>query len=210
MVLNCPLRGRFNLDSAIPEGAFNGKSSAKHFREIVFDSVNEYPQLFWPRNVFAAINAGDDVGTNNGMVQSVVDVVEGHFLTKYAESVASETPHTVADVDGNSTYAGFGWEVWVGVIETECPPGAINQDHTIQTFARFIITQVINHGFCAVNNPADTNSAPLCPPPNGTGVRDPPLRGIFGFFQCQDIDDTIPATTAVPRTGLATGTRLVQ
>jgi Flp pilus assembly protein TadG len=158
------------------------------------------------------INAGEDVGTNNGMVQSVVDVVEGHFLTKYAESVASGTPHTVADVDGNSTYAGFGWEVWVGVIETDCPPQAINQNRTIQTFARFVITQVINHGFCAVDNSADPNSWPLCPPPmNPAGApRDPSLRGIFGFFQCQDIDDTIPATTAVPRTGLATGTRLVQ
>ena len=158
------------------------------------------------------INAGEDVGTNNGMVQSVLDVVEGHFLTKYAESEASGTPVTVNDVDDNPTYTGYGWEVWVGVIETDCPPQAINQNRTIQTFARFVITQVINHGFCAVNNPADTNSWPLCPPPmNPAGApRDPPLRGIFGFFQCQDIDDTVPARTAVPRTGLATGTRLVQ
>ena len=161
----------------------------------------------------SSVNSGEDVGTNNGMVQSVVDVVEGHFLTKYAESEASGTPITVNDVDGNPpTYTGFGWEVWVGVIETDCPPQAINQDRTIQTFARFVITQVINHGFCAVDNSADPNSWPLCPPPmNPAGApRDPPLRGIFGFFQCQDIDDTIPATTAVPRTGLATGTRLVQ
>jgi Flp pilus assembly protein TadG len=160
----------------------------------------------------STVNSGEDVGTNNGMIQSVMDVVEGHFLTKYAESEASGTSITVDDVDGNPTYAGFGWEVWVGVIETDCPPQAINQDRTIQTFARFVITQVINHGFCAVNNPADPNSWPLCPPPmNPDGApRDPPLRGIFGFFQCQDIDDTIPATTAVPRTGLATGTRLVQ
>jgi len=160
----------------------------------------------------SSLRAGKDkVGTNNGMVQSAIDVLEGHFLTKYSESEASQSLITVSDSIDNPTYEGYGWEVYVGVIETGCPPQAINQDRDIETFARFVITQVINHGNCVVNNPADTNSWPLCPPPmNPEGAKKKgSLRGIFGYFECQDLD-TIPTRGAAPRSGLATGRRLVQ
>ncbi len=155
--------------------------------------------------------AGQDIGANNGMVQSAMDVLEGHFLTKYSESEASGLPMTVNDTNSNPTYTGYGWEVYVAVIETGCPPQAINQDVPIQTFARFVITQVINHGDCAVNNPTDTNSWPLCPPPMNPGgaKKKGNLRAVFGYFECQDLD-TIPTRGAAPRAGLATGRRLVQ
>ena len=159
----------------------------------------------------SSLTSGQSVGTNNGMVQSVMDVLEDHFLTQYAGSEASGSPITVSDANNNSTYTGYGWEVYVAVIETACPPQAITQDVPIQTFARFVITQVINRGNCAVHNPDDTNSWPLCPPPmNPNGApKDPSLRGVFGYFECRDIR-TVPTTNAAPRAGLATGTRLVQ
>ncbi|MFQ5961987.1 MAG: pilus assembly protein TadG-related protein [Candidatus Methylomirabilales bacterium] len=161
----------------------------------------------------SSLRAGEDVvGANNGIVQSAMDVLEGYFLTKYGESEASASPMTVNDANNNPTYAGYGWEVYVAVIDTgECPPQAINQDVPIETFARFVITQVINHGECAVNNPADTNSWPLCPPPMnpGGGKKKGSLRAIFGYYECQHLD-TVPTRIPAPRAGLATGRRLVQ
>ncbi len=157
--------------------------------------------------------AGDPLGSNNGMTQPVVNLLETIFMTKYDESVASGVQITTHDFENNPTYTGFGWEVYVAVLDTDitgCPPQAINQDFQISTVARFVITQVINFGECARNNPADGNSTSLCPPPNGTGVRDPSLRAIFGYFECQDLDDTVPTTTPAPRAGLADGRRLVQ
>ena len=40
--------------------------------------------------------------------------------------------------------------------------------------------------------------------------KDPSLRGLFGYFECQDFDETVPTTTPAPRAGLADGRRLVQ
>ncbi len=160
----------------------------------------------------SSLSAGDPVGSNNGMTQPVMNLLEGHFVTKYDESVASGVPITTHDFEGNPTYTGYGWEVHVAVVDTDCPPQADNQDYPIWTVARFVITQIINFGECAVANDADTNSWPVCPPPmNPAGApKDPSLRGIFGFFECQDLDDTDPTTTPAPRAGLATGRRLVQ
>ncbi len=159
--------------------------------------------------------AGDPVGSNNGMTQPVLNLLETIFLTKYGESVASGVQITTHDFENNPTYTGFGWEVHVAVLDTDitgCPPQAINQTFQISTVARFVITQVINHGDCAVNNPADGNSWQICPPPkNPLGdPKDPSWRGIFGYFECQDFDDTVPTTTPAPRAGLADGRRLVQ
>ncbi len=159
--------------------------------------------------------AGDPLGSNNGMTQPVVNLLETIFMTKYDESVASGVKITTHDFENNPTYMGFGWEVGVAVLDTDttgCPPQAINQTFQISTVARFVITQVINFGECAVANDADTNSWDICPPPmNPDGPpKDPSLRAIFGYFECQDFDDTVPTTTPSPRAGLADGRRLVQ
>ncbi len=159
--------------------------------------------------------AGDPVGTNNGMTQPVLNLLDTIFLTKYGESVASGVPITTHDFENNPTYMGFGWEVGVAVLDTDttgCPPQAINQTFQISTVARFVITQVINFGECVVSNSDDTNSWDICPPPmNPDGPpKDPSLRAIFGYFECQDFDDTVPTTTPSPRAGLADGRRLVQ
>jgi Flp pilus assembly protein TadG len=150
--------------------------------------------------------AGDTIGANNGMIQNVVDLFESYFIQQYNASLAS--PITiygpkVGDQPGPMIYRGGGWEVYVPLIQTACPPQAINQSYTIQTFAKFVFTQVINHGTCVVNNPADTNSAPLC------GLKDPSLRAIFGYFDCARLDSQ-PTSVPTPKAALATKLRLVQ
>jgi Flp pilus assembly protein TadG len=149
--------------------------------------------------------AGDTICANNGMIQSVVETFANYFVPQYDAS--SATP--INDHNGNPVYTGKGWDVYVPLIKTDCPPKDINQCYQIQTFAKFRFTQVINKGDCLVNNPADTNSYPLCPPPNGPGVKDPELRAIFGYFDCSKLEST-PTTIPTPRAALATRLRLVQ
>ncbi len=143
--------------------------------------------------------AGESVGANNGMIQSVVDAFEGYFVQKYNAS----QEYTIKDANGAAQYQGKGWEVYLPLISTACPPQAINQSYTIQTFSKFVFTQVINKGNCVVNNPNDLNSLPLC------SVKDPSLRAIFGYFDCSKLEST-PTTIPTPRAALATRLRLVQ
>jgi len=150
--------------------------------------------------------AGDTIGANNGMIQSVVDLFEGHFIQKYNASLTSPISiygPRVGDQSAPLVYQGGGWEVYLPLIQTACPPRDINQSYTIQTFSKFVFTQVINHGTCVVNNPVDTNSAPLC------SLRDPSLRAIFGYFDCSHLDSQ-PTSVPTPRAALATRLRLVQ
>ncbi len=106
---------------------------------------------------------------------------------------------------------GYGWEVYVPLIETACPVGPINGDHRIQAFSQFTLTQVINNGDCAVDNPGDANSHAQCPPPYGTAAKSPSLRAVFGYYNCSgSIDGTVATSTPAPRAGLARRRRLVQ
>jgi Flp pilus assembly protein TadG len=151
--------------------------------------------------------SGAMVGTNNGMQQSVFDLLEGKFIQQFN---AGGT-HQVTDTNGNTTYNGPGWKVFVPVIETACPPKAINGAHKIVGWTEMVITQVINHGDCVVSNPADTNSWPVCPPPlNPSGEpKDPNRRAVFGRYKCTFVNQV--ATRAPgPRSALGTKLRLVQ
>ncbi len=154
----------------------------------------------------STLTVGDDVGTNNGMVQSVMSDLVGYFQTKYEDSVDSGEQIQILDENDNVRYEGYGWEVFVALIKTNCPfPGPINGDHQIQTFAKFIITQVINKGDCAVDNPNDTNSLDLC------GTSSPSFRGVFGYYDCSGtIDGTVATSGSAPRAGIARRRRLVQ
>jgi hypothetical protein len=155
----------------------------------------------------SAPKVGTQIGTNNGMIQSVFDLLETLFIEKYkASGVLS-----VTNADAKVTYTGQGWEVFVPVIETACPPGAISGIHGIVGWTRFVITQVINRGRCAVANANDGNSWPLCPPPmNPAGAaRDSNLRGVFGFYSCR-IWEAPPSASPAPMSALATKLRLVQ
>jgi Flp pilus assembly protein TadG len=151
--------------------------------------------------------AGEMIGTNNGMQQSVFNLLEEKFVQKFN---ASGT-HTVTDSNNNITYEGRGWKIFVPVIETECPPGPINGARRIIGWTEMVITQVINHGDCVVSNSADTNSWPVCPPPlNPSGEEKVPnRRAVFGRYKCTYVD-SVASRQPGPRSALGTKLRLVQ
>jgi hypothetical protein len=159
----------------------------------------------------SALEVGDPVGTNNGMIQSVMDTLEPIFVNEYNTSGTI----VVEDVNGEIAYEGQGWEVYVPVLDTECPPQAITGAHEIIGWTRFVMTQVINRGQCAVANhtPVDNAWDPLCPPPNGTGENVPQnsgsFRAIFGYYAC-DLEPAPPNPAPAPRSALATRLRLVE
>jgi Flp pilus assembly protein TadG len=149
------------------------------------------------------------IGTNNGMQQSVFDLLE----EKFVEQFNSSGTHQVTDSNGNTTYNGRGWKVFVPVIETACPPGPINGARQILGWTEMVITQVYDRGNgCAVSNPADANSWSLCPQPlnpQGPASADPNLRAVFGRYKCTLVD-TIANPRPAPRSALATRLRLVR
>lgn len=151
--------------------------------------------------------AGTTIGTNNGMQQSVFDLLEEKFKEKFNTSGT----HQVTDSNGNTTYNGPGWKVFVPVIETACPPGPINGARKIVGWTEMVITQVINHGDCAVSNPADSNSWRVCPPPlNPSGEpKVPNRRAVFGRYNCTYVD-SVATREPGPRSALGTKLRLVQ
>ena len=148
------------------------------------------------------------IGATNGMQQVVFDNLETYFKSKYNDgSTYTITSPTLA----NTTYAGPGWDVTMPIIYTACPvPQAVNQNVQIATFARFVITQVINHGDCAVANSLDQNSYLLCPSPYGPAAKDPNLRAIFGYYNCGPKLDSAGTILPGPRAALGTKLRLVQ
>lgn len=151
------------------------------------------------------LEVGDPAGTNNGMQQSVFNVLEEEFIAKFNSAVQNGENYEVTDTNNVTTYNGPGWEVMVPVITTgACPPQAINGQQTITGWTRMVMTQVINHGTCAVTNPNDTNSAGLCPDSG-----DPNLRAVFGYYDCTLVDSPTVVDPA-PRSALATRLRLVR
>jgi Flp pilus assembly protein TadG len=130
----------------------------------------------------------------------------GYFITNYNTGPV----YTTLDLNNNITYQGHGWQVFVAVIDTDCPPGPINQTHQLLTYSRLVITQVINNGYCAVQNHYPGNAWDAnCPPPNGTGTRTSNLNAIFGYFSCAPID-SLPLPIPAPRAALGTKIKLVR
>ncbi len=153
-------------------------------------------------------SVGDVTATNNGLIQNVVNTLEAAFVQNYNPGI----PITVTNASDEVVYSGGGWELTAAVIETDCPePGAISGDHNIIGWTKFVMTQVINHGDCAVLNSDDTISYELCPPPmNPMGPpRTPSLRAIYGYFSCDLIQST-PTSDPAPRSSIASGRKLVQ
>jgi hypothetical protein len=152
----------------------------------------------------STLEVGEDVGTNNGMIQNVMDTLEPIFVNEY------NTSDTIVleNASGETVYSGKGWEVYVPVLNTSetggCPPQAITGTHEIIGWTRFTMTQVVNHGQCAVANENDPQTSGLCP---DTG--EPALRAIFGYYAC-DLDPAPPNPAPAPRSALATRLRLVQ
>jgi hypothetical protein len=165
------------------------------------------------------LRVGDTVGANNGEVQVVFngtgqqpglggcDSSGGNCTGIFVDKYNSGAVYTVEDSGGTTTYSGGGWQVYVAVISTSCPPGAITGSVQIATFARVVITQVINNGYCVVANHAPQNIwDQYCPTPNGTAAsRISSLSAVFGYYDCGYITGD---STVIPGPRVALGTRL--
>lgn len=167
------------------------------------------------------------VGTNNGMSNSVFTDLRDAFKSKYLESVSDPTNWpTINDSDGNQVYHGPGWEVWVPVIQTACDAsgntGSITGDHTIIGWTKFVMTQAwdstggnrepIGLG-CVVSNSYDSQTWPWCqqtdPAQLLEGLRGGASRSIFGIYAC-GISNSPPTQLPGPRSALSTKLRLVR
>jgi len=157
----------------------------------------------------SSLATGDPIGTSNGMQQSVFNNLEDQFKSKFASSPWIEVKNSSTPDPDDYSYQGYGWEVYVPVIQTACPPQGITGNLVIAGWTRMVITQVINLGDCAVNNPQDANSYPLCPPPYGTAAKNPDLRAVFGYYECS-VWESNPVPLPAPRTALAERMRLVR
>lgn len=150
---------------------------------------------------------GDSIQSSNGMVQSVMDTLEPVFVQKYNASGIVE----IKDSDGNVRYNGKGWKVFIPVIQTACPTGAISGSQTIVGWTEFVMAQVINKGECAVNNNWTGNQWATAGGGNGCTNPSPDkdMRAIFGYYSCKIIPAN-PSPSPGPRTALANRLRLVK
>ncbi len=158
------------------------------------------------------------VGTNNGMIQSVMVDVEEAFVVHYNATLNEPDWILVTNNSDDEVYNHPGWEMSAAVLDSgeDCPPGAITGPHTIIGWTRFVMAQVVNGGECAVANHFDGNPwDELCPPPNGTGTAETipqnsgSFRAVYGYYSC-DLIDSPPIPTPAPRASIATGRKLVQ
>jgi Flp pilus assembly protein TadG len=155
-----------------------------------------------------SVQTGQDIPTSNGMVQNVMDTLEPIFVQKYLNS----PDHEIKAPDGTVTYRGKGWRVYIPVIQTACPAGAISGDHTIVGWTEFVMAQVINQGRCAVENNwaavnlwKSTGQGNGCTNPSANAA----TRAIFGYYSCVIIPGN-PAPIPGPRSALASRLRLVK
>ncbi len=179
------------------------------WKEYLTDAINNIADNTCAGSTASVNNVTD---TNNGLIQNVVDLLETVLVDKYMATSAAPDWIPVTNADGDVIYNGPGWKLTVAVIKTACPePGAITGDHTIIGWTEFVMTQVINHGNCAVANSADANTWSLCPPPmNENGApRSPSLRAVYGYLSCELIESP-PTSDPAPRSSIASGRKLVQ
>jgi len=174
---------------------------------------------------------GTSVGMNGGMVQSAFDLLANinpgsgnlqggpnYFVANY-----NPGPYAVENGEGTVAYNGPGWKVYVPIVysNNNCNmPENMNSPHTIAAYAEIVIVQVINNGWCTVNNQTEVMNASgqmvanpwqsLCPAPYGTAPsRDPNLRAIFAFYNCNQWQSP-PVIAPAPRAALADRLRLVR
>ena len=194
------------------------------------------PSASYLRDQIAAASSGScntsppavntSVGTQNGMTASVFGDLRDAFKAQFNASVSSGTMYDVKDSQGNVTYHGPGWEVWVPVIQTECDASgntqAIVSTHTIIGWTKFVMTQAwdstganpskIGLG-CVVENTYDTKTWPYCQATDQSqlpsGLQGGASRSLFGVYSCALVDTT-PTQNPAPRSALATKLRLVR
>jgi hypothetical protein len=152
------------------------------------------------------------------------DAMETRFRNAY-NSLPAGTTYTIKRGDGTTAYSGPGWEVYVPVMGTSCPAGAINGDLQVTGWSRMIMTQMWdptggnpskNDGWnsanksCLVNNPTDsttwgycTNPSPPAPLNQGTS------RSLWGYYDCAAWDSP-PISTDAPLSSITTRLRVRQ
>jgi Flp pilus assembly protein TadG len=161
-------------------------------------------------------SVGQDVGTNNGMANTVFQALKDAFIAKFNESKNANVNYVVKDVLDRIVYNGPGWQVYVPVIQTQCNADgttqAIVNDHTIIGWTRFVMTQgwdtTGQSSGCVVSNPADAVTSPWCTNPPEE-LRGGASRSIFGYYECSMIEST-PILDPVPRAALGNRIRLVK
>lgn len=155
----------------------------------------------------STLQSGDSIDTSNGMIQNVMDVLEPIFVQKYNTSEI----HEVKDSNDNVTYRGRGWKVYLPVIQTDCPTGAISGSQTIVGWTEFVMAQVINSGRCTVNNDWAGNLWTTAGQGNGctNAEANAATRAIFGYYSCTIIPSN-PSPIPGPRSALANRLRLVK
>jgi len=155
----------------------------------------------------ATAQTGDAANTGNGMDQNVMNSLESVFVQKYNASSTVQ----VTNANGDVTYSGKGWKVYVPVIQTDCPTGAISGSHPIVGWTEMVIAQVINKGQCAGSNDWSGNPWKAAGTSNGctASKNDTSMRAVFGYFSCTIIPGN-PTPIPGPRTALANRLRLVK
>ena len=155
----------------------------------------------------ATAQTGDDANTGNGMDQNVMNTLESVFVQKYNASSTVQ----VTNANGDVTYSGKGWKVYVPVIQTACPTGAVSGSHPIVGWTEMVVAQVINKGKCAVSNDWGGNPWKAAGTANGctASKNDSSMRAVFGYFSCTIIPGN-PTPIPGPRTALANRLRLVK
>lgn len=190
----------------------SGSSSANNIRDVIAAAAA-------PPCHGTTLQAGQTVGANNGELGTVFngtgpkpglgkcDASGANCTGIFVDKFTGPATYTVKDSTDTVTYSGHGWEVYVAVLSTSCPAGAITGDQPIATFARVVITQVINSGYCVVANHASGNIwDQYCPAPNGTaGSRISSLNAVFGYYDCGYVNAD---STIIPGPRVALGTRL--
>lgn len=151
----------------------------------------------------AALPAGSSIGAQNGVDEATFETLTNDFRSKFN---GAQT-YTVKGANGQTTYRGHGWRVFVPVIQSACPPaGPFNGSVPVLTYAQIVITQVMNKNRCAVTNNWPGN------PWNAVCAADerPPRSAIWAYYDCERSTGNPPVTTPAPRVALATRVQLVR
>jgi Flp pilus assembly protein TadG len=167
---------------------------------------------------------GTPVDSNNGMFGNAFDSMEDRFRTVF-NSLPAGTTYTVLRADGSTAYSGPGWEVYVPVIGTSCPAGAVNGSLQIVGWTRMVMTQMWDplgtnasrneswnsaNRSCVVNNPSDTQTWSYCTNPTPPApLNQGSARSIWGYYNCAAWDSG-PINTDAPLSSVTLRLRVRQ
>jgi hypothetical protein len=163
-----------------------------------------------PNKCDAKLSSGQKTQLGGGMGQSPQE-----FGTLKDQFIANRTPTLpsgdILKADGTVAYAANkgGWEAGVMVVEADCvgPSLPLSNQHTIMTYSKFVITQILDATGktkgCAISPNPDPQAEAYCSDPKSG------WRAVFGYFRCDQLGQ-MATLDPVPRAALATRLRLVR